>query len=60
MKFPEISKPETLDKKFVGKMTKKALTFIKTLLRMDPNERPSPLKALESPYFDEIREPNLL
>ena len=41
-------------------MTKKGTNFIKLLLKMDPSERPSPLKALENPYFDEIRETNLL
>ena len=57
MKFPEINKPETLEKKFIGKLSKKAMQFLKTLLKMDPNDRPSPYKALENTYFDEIREP---
>lgn len=56
MKFPEINKPETLEKKFVAKLPKKALLFLKTLLKMDPLERPTPLKALEHNYFDEVRE----
>ena len=39
MKFHEISKPETLEKRFLGKLSKKALSFIKLLLKMDPDER---------------------
>ena len=39
MKFHEISKPETLEKRFLGKLSKKALSFIKSLLKMDPEER---------------------
>jgi cyclin-dependent kinase-like len=38
MKFHEISKPETLEKRFIGKANKKAVSFMKTLLRMDPEE----------------------
>ena len=29
MKFHEISKPETLEKRFLGKLSKKALSFLK-------------------------------
>ena len=47
MKFHEISKPETLEKRFQGKVTKKALAFMKTLLRMDPEE------VFEFYYFSE-------
>jgi cyclin-dependent kinase-like len=36
MKFPEILKPETLEKKYLGKLSKKALSFMKGLLKMDP------------------------
>lgn len=55
LKFPNISKPETLEKKYVGKMSKKALSLMNGLLRMDPSKRLVGIKALTHPYFDEIR-----
>jgi len=39
MKFPEINKPETLERRYLGKIQKKALNFLKGLLKMDPKER---------------------
>ena len=39
MKFPEINKPETLERRYLGKIQKKALNFMKSLLKMDPKER---------------------
>lgn len=39
LKFPEIPKPETIERRYLGKLSKKALTFMKGLLKMDPKER---------------------
>jgi len=39
MKFPEISRPETLERRYLGKITKNGLSFIKSLLQMDPKNR---------------------
>ena len=39
MKFPEISKPETLEKKYSGKLSKNALSLMIGLLQMDPAHR---------------------
>lgn len=33
MKFPEVSKPETIERRYLGKLTKKALSFMKGLLK---------------------------
>ena len=41
LKFPDMSRPETLQKKYVGKLTKRALSFMKALLQMDPAVRPA-------------------
>lgn len=49
-KFPDMSRPETLEKKYLGKMTKKALSFLKGLLRMDPRERFTAADALQHSY----------
>ena len=55
MKFPEITKPETIERKYIGKISKKALNFIKGMLKMDPKERFTVYEALKHPYFDSIR-----
>lgn len=56
MKFHEISKPETLEKRFQSKMNLKAISFLKGLLRLDPMKRFTAIEALEHPYFDGIRD----
>lgn len=55
LKFPDVSKPETLNKKYVGKMSKKALSLMDGLLKMDPSNRITGIAALNHPYFDDIR-----
>jgi cyclin-dependent kinase-like len=60
MKFHEIQKPETLDKRFLGKLSKKALSLLKSLLKMDPDERINAIKVIEHPYFDGLREDNFI
>jgi cyclin-dependent kinase-like len=52
MKFPDITKPETLEKRYLGKLSKKALAFMKSLLKMDPSQRLNASEALVHPYFD--------
>lgn len=56
MKFHEITKPETIEKRFQGKLSLKAISFLKGLLKMDPNKRMTAIEALEHPYFDGIRD----
>jgi len=56
MKFPEMIKPETLEKRYLGKLSKKALSFMKQCLRMDPGQRITSSQALQHSYFDGIRD----
>lgn len=56
MKFPEMNKPETLEKRYLGKLSKRALSFMKECLKMDPAQRLTAAKALQHPYFDGIRD----
>lgn len=59
LKFPsDISKPETLEKKYAGKLSRKALSLMQGLLRMDPLQRLTGEQALMHEYFDDIRDPN--
>lgn len=55
MKFPEVTKPETLERRYLGKLSKKALNFMKNILKMDPAERLTIEDAIQHNYFDEIR-----
>jgi cyclin-dependent kinase-like len=57
MKFPDISKPETLEKKYSGKLSKNALGLMIGLLQLNPADRLSGEQALQHKYFDDIREP---
>ena len=52
LKFPDMSKPETLQKKYMGKLSKRALNFMKILLSMDPNDRPSSASCLADAFFE--------
>ena len=52
LKFPDMSKPETLQKKYMGKLSKRALNFMKILLSMDPNDRPTSSSCIADVYFE--------
>ena len=56
LSFPDVSKPETLQKHYVGKMSKKAISLMEGFLEMDPAQRITALEALAHPYFDGIRD----
>ena len=53
--MPECFRPETLEKRYLGKLSKKALAFMKSLLKLDPKERPTATQALANPYFDNLK-----
>jgi len=57
LKFPNVNQPETLERHYLGKLSKKALSFMKQMLKMDPAQRLTAAEALQHPYFDGIREP---
>ena len=54
LKFPDMSRPETLQKKYVGKLSKRALSFLRAVLSMHPPNRPTSLESLSNPYFEEL------
>lgn len=55
-KFPDVSKPETLDKHYVGKLGGKALGLMKGMLEMDPHKRLTAIDCLAHAYFDGMRD----
>ena len=54
--FPNVSKPETLQKHYIGKMSKKAISLMSGFLEMDPAKRITAIEAMAHPYFDGIRD----
>eukprot|EP00003_Mantamonas_plastica_P019213 TRINITY_DN3146_c0_g1_i3.p1 TRINITY_DN3146_c0_g1~~TRINITY_DN3146_c0_g1_i3.p1 ORF type:complete len:604 (+),score=185.96 TRINITY_DN3146_c0_g1_i3:781-2592(+) len=56
LKFPDMSKPETLQRKYLGKLSKRALSLMNGLLQMDPKKRLTAEECLEHPYFEGLRE----
>ena len=56
LKFPELKNPETLEKHYIGKMSKSAISLMNGMLKMDPKERSTALDALAHQYFDSIRD----
>lgn len=56
LKFPDMSRPETLEKRYLGKVTKKLIQFMKSLLKMEPTERANSTECLDHPYLEGIAE----
>ncbi len=54
LKFPDMSRPETLQKKYVGRLSRRALNIMRVLLSMEPSERPSAEECLQHPYFENL------
>lgn len=50
-KFPDMSRPESLRSKYGRKLNKRALSFMNSLLLMDPKNRPTTEVCLQHPYF---------
>ena len=59
LQFPSKSKPETLERRYMGKMTPEALQCLKGMLMMDAEKRLTAVEALAEPWFDSIREPEV-
>ena len=56
-KLPEVSKPETLERRYMGKLGKTAISFMKQLLHPDPKQRLKGEEMLKHPYFDNYQNP---
>jgi cyclin-dependent kinase-like len=54
MKFPELGKPETIERRYLGKLPRKAIGLVKGLLKMDPAERLTVRDALRHNYFEDL------
>ncbi len=56
LKFPDMTRPETLQRKYVGKLTKKAYNMMSLFVKMNPKDRPTGEACLEDPFFHGLRE----
>ena len=56
LKFPDLTKPETLEKRYSGKMDQIQIDLLNGLLQMNPQKRLTAEQALVHPYFDDMRE----
>jgi cyclin-dependent kinase-like len=54
-KLEQVLKPETLERKYYGRLNKPAFSFMKALLKLDPRERLCGIDVLYHSYFDDIR-----
>jgi cyclin-dependent kinase-like len=55
LKFPNLPKAETLQKKYLGKLSKKALDLMVGLLKMDPQDRLTGEQAIFHEWFEDLR-----
>jgi len=54
LKFPDMSKPETLQKRYVGKLSKRALGLMRSLLVMEASDRLTAEVCLGDIYFEHL------
>ncbi|KAF0689143.1 Aste57867_19415 [Aphanomyces stellatus] len=52
LKFPDMTRPETLQKRFVGKIPKRAMGFLKGTVQLGPDERMTSSECVNHPYFE--------
>mmetsp|Transcript_81505 Transcript_81505/g.174644 ORF Transcript_81505/g.174644 Transcript_81505/m.174644 type:complete len:526 (-) Transcript_81505:129-1706(-) len=57
VKFPDVSKPETLEKRYAGKMAEPQMQLLKGVLEMSPGKRFTAKAALKLPWFKGIKLP---
>ena len=49
-----ITKPETLERKYLGKLNKQAINFMKGLLELDPKKRLNGVTVFQHPYLAKL------
>lgn len=52
MKIPDVKYPETLHRKFNGRLSKKGISFLEQTLRLNPDDRLTSEECLRHPYFE--------
>lgn len=52
MKIPEVKYPETLSRKYNGRLSKRGISFLEQTLRLCPEDRLTSEECLHHPYFE--------
>ncbi|KAL0489368.1 cyclin-dependent kinase-like protein [Acrasis kona] len=52
--FPDMNKPETLSKRFVGRVGRAGINLLKGMLELDPHKRLTCQQCLEHEYFKDV------
>ena len=55
-KLLDVQKPETLERRYMGKFNKVAINFLKGLLELDPKKRLNDSNVFKHPYFSDLVE----
>lgn len=55
LKCPDMTRPETIQKKYVGVLSRKALAFMKPVLQMEPLDRASARACVSHPFFEDLQ-----
>jgi serine/threonine protein kinase len=53
----EVNKPETLERRYLGKLSRQAISFMKGLLHPDPVQRLNGETVFNHPYFESYNDP---
>lgn len=56
-KLPDVSKPETLERRYLGKLSKQGISFMKSLLNPDPKNRLKGDAVFNHPFFENFPDP---
>jgi cyclin-dependent kinase-like len=56
-KLPDVNKPETIERRYLGKLTKQAISFLKGLLNPDPKLRLKGDAVFSHPFFENYPDP---
>jgi len=56
-KLPSVAKPETLERRYSGKLSSQAINFMKLLLHPDPKCRLKGEEIFKHPYFENFNDP---
>lgn len=60
IQFPDIGRPETLEKRYVRRMSKLQMQLLKGVLVMEPRRRLSARDVVRTPWFEGIKLPSSL
>ena len=56
LKFPDMSRPETLQQKYMGKISKRGLDIMRKMVKMDHRERQNASQLMENKFFDGLHD----